>query len=300
MVVTPTKLNMKRIYLCMLMAIGAMWANADNWVRDTEPAILEVHYTRTEVTDTTKREANYFNEETMLRIGNGMSRYCSVPKFYNDSLCHFNPALYWERERVAFENSRGQDPRMRDMEGLASRGRFSNVIYKNYPEGKVTETAYFEMEYWRYEEDWEKPVWEIIDKSKEIIGYQCFKATTDYRGRRWTAWFAPEIPLQDGPWKLCGLPGLILEAEDNHQEYRFVANGLQQNGLAEVGFLCYREKRGVNNVTRDKFFNSWWKYVNSNFGAKMSSMFGQGSHPTATEKNEQHRDKEETNYPHDL
>lgn len=277
----------------------AIEVRADNWIRDTEPAILEVHYTRTEVTDTTKRETNFFNEETMLRIGKGMSRYSSVPKFYNDSLMHFNSALYWETERIAIETAK--DPVERDMAGLARRGNYWDVIYKNYPEGKVTQTSYFDMTNYRYEEDWEKPEWEITDESKDIIGYQCFKATTDFRGRRWTAWFTPEIPIQDGPWKLCGLPGLILEAEDSGNVYRFVANGLMQNNVPEVGFLCYREKRGVKKLTRDKFFNSWWKFSNSNFAARMSAMFGKGHQPgQAEEKHVPQYDAEETDYPHDL
>ncbi|MDE5713803.1 MAG: GLPGLI family protein [Muribaculaceae bacterium] len=288
---------MKRILTYMLLASAAALMNAENWVRDTEPAILEVHYTRTEVTDTTKRETDYFKEETMLRIGNGMSRYCSIPRFYRDSLMHNNPGLYFQMEAASFE----KDPKEHDRTALERSGRYGSFIYKNYPEGKVTETAYFEMQDWRYEEEWEKPEWEISDESKEIIGYQCFKATADYRGRRWTAWFTPEIPVQDGPWKLCGLPGLILEASDNHREFHFIANGLMQTSISEVGFLCYREKRGVRNVTRDKFFNSWWKYANSNFGAKMAAMFGgKDAQPKNTGKKEQHRDKEETDYPHDL
>lgn len=287
----------KNILTYILFASTAMIANAENWVRDTEPAILEVHYSRTEVTDTTKRETNYFKEETMLRIGNGMSLYCSIPRFYRDSLMHNNPGLYFQMEAASFE----KDPREHDRTTLERSGRYGSFIYKNYPEGKITETAYFEMQDWRYEEDWEKPEWEISDETKEILGYQCFKATTDYRGRRWTAWFAPEIPVQDGPWKLCGLPGLILEAVDNHREFHFIANGLMQNGISEVGFLCYREKRGVRKVTRDKFFNSWWKYANSNFGAKMAAMFGgKNAQLKNTDKKEQHRDKEETDYPHDL
>lgn len=287
----------KNILTYILLASTAMIANAENWVRDTEPAILEVHYTRTEVTDTTKRETNYFKEETMLRIGKGMSLYCSIPRFYRDSLMHNNPGLYFQMESASFE----KDPREHDRTTLERSGRYGSFIYKNYPEGKITETAYFEMQDWRYEEDWEKPEWEISDETKEILGYQCFKATADYRGRRWTAWFAPEIPVQDGPWKLCGLPGLILEAVDNHREFHFIANGLMQNGISEVGFLCYREKRGVRKVTRDKFFNSWWKYANSNFGAKMAAMFGgKNAQLKNTDKKEQHRDKEETDYPHDL
>ncbi len=286
----------RHIILLLLICI-ALIANAENWMRDTEPAILEVHYTRTEVTDTTKRETNYFKEETMLRIGKGMSRYCSIPRFYRDSLMHNNPGLYFQMEAASFE----KDPREHDRTTLERSGRYGSFIYKNYPEGKVTETAYFEMQDWCYEEDWEKPEWEISDETKEILGYQCFKATTDYRGRRWTAWFAPEIPVQDGPWKLCGLPGLILEAIDNHREFHFIASGLMQTGISEVGFLCYREKRGVRKVTRDKFLNSWWKYANSNFGAKMAAMFGgKNAQLKNTDTKEQHRDKEETDYPHDL
>lgn len=93
---------------------------------------------------------------------------------------------------------------------------------------------------------------------------------------------------------------MILEAEDNHSEYHFIANGLRQNDLSDVGFLCYREKRGVTKVSRDKFFNSWWKYANSNFAAKMASMFGNGSQSVDNKKEIQHYDKEETDYPHDL
>ena len=53
-------------------------------------------------------------------------------------------------------------------------------------------------------------------------------------------------------------------------------------------------------VTRDKFFNSRWKYVNSNFGSKMAAMFGGKDAQIEVTDEEQHRDKEETNYPHDL
>lgn len=292
-------MNYKIIAATQLLFFMTLDLWADGWVRDTEPAILEVHYTRTEVTDTTKRDTNFFNEETMLRIGNGISRYCSVPKFYNDSLIHFNSALYWATERIAFENSK--DPMERDMAMLARHGRYWDVIYKNYPAGKVTHTSYFDMTNWRYEEDWEKPEWEITDESKYIIGFQCFKANADYRGRRWTVWFTPEIPIQDGPWKLCGLPGLILEAEDGGKVYHFLANGLLQNDIPDVGFLCGREKMGVSTVTRDKFFNRWWKFVNSNFAQKMSAMFGKGPKPgEVEEKYVPQYDAEETNYPHDL
>lgn len=84
-------------------------------------------------------------------------------------------------------------------------------------------------DYWFYDEPLIIQKWEISDSSKTILGYECIKATCDYRGRHWTAWFTPEIPIQDGPWKLSGLPGLILIAEDTSGQYSFVADGIQNS-----------------------------------------------------------------------
>ena len=79
-----------------------------------------------------------------------------------------------------------------------------------------------------YEETPEEWTWEISDSTKNILGYECVKAKTDFHGRKWTVWFSPEIPLSNGPWKLGGLPGVILEASTDDDKYSFVATGIQQ------------------------------------------------------------------------
>lgn len=90
---------------------------------------------------------------------------------------------------------------------------------------------------------WEEPMpyidWITTDSTINIAGYECFMATADYHGRKWTVWFAPEIPVSDGPWKLCGLPGLILQAECEGGQYSFIADGIQQKGNPE--FRVYGE-----------------------------------------------------------
>lgn len=63
--------------------------------------------------------------------------------------------------------------------------------------------------------------WEILDISETVAGYQCFKATANYMGRNYIAWFTKEIPVPYGPWKLNGLPGLILKAHDTANEISF-------------------------------------------------------------------------------
>src|SRR5699024_9567020 len=69
--------------------------------------------------------------------------------------------------------------------------------------------------------------WHITDESKEIGGYIAIKAEVIFRGRDFEAWFTPEIPISAGPWKLYGLPGLILEAEDVEGKWKWQARNIK-------------------------------------------------------------------------
>ncbi len=60
-----------------------------------------------------------------------------------------------------------------------------------------------------------KFIWELNQKStKYFKNYLCKKATTSFRGRTYEAWYTTEIPINFGPWKFSGLPGVILEIKD--------------------------------------------------------------------------------------
>jgi len=69
--------------------------------------------------------------------------------------------------------------------------------------------------------------WKISNETKEIGTIECTKATTSFRGRDYTAWFSFSIPLPYGPWKLQGLPGLILEAYDTNKEIYFYFKSIE-------------------------------------------------------------------------
>ncbi len=120
-------------------------------------------------------------------------------------------------------------------------------IYTNYPEGKTTFLDRIELEGYKVTEDIETPQWELVpDSARTILGYACQQATATFKGRRWTAWYAEDIPLTSGPWKLQGLPGLVLAAYDSNREYVFEANGLEQaTGYTDIRIDLRRPKEEV-------------------------------------------------------
>ena len=80
-----------------------------------------------------------------------------------------------------------------------------------------------------YTEPLEEQTWVITaDSTATVLGYECIMAKSDYHGRKWTAWFATDIPLSFGPWKFRGLPGLILKAEADGG-FSFIATGLEKS-----------------------------------------------------------------------
>lgn len=97
------------------------------------------------------------------------------------------------------------------------------------------------MEYGYYTEPLGEIQWEIHDSTKTVLGYECVMASADYHGRHWTACFTPEIPLQEGPWKLTGLPGLILEASDSTGQHSFVATGLETSNQEIVPLYPHQQ-----------------------------------------------------------
>ena len=63
--------------------------------------------------------------------------------------------------------------------------------------------------------------WTISEETRIIQDMVLQKAECDFRGRHYIAWFNPKIPIPDGPWKLRGLPGLIMEAYDEKKHIQF-------------------------------------------------------------------------------
>lgn len=101
-----------------------------------------------------------------------------------------------------------------------------------------------------YEENMPFFNWTIHPEKLEILSYKCQRATMTFRGREYEAWFTLEIPFSEGPWKFGGLPGLILQLQDNEQHYIFECTGIKKYSKPEPIKLW---KLDYQKVTRKEY-----------------------------------------------
>ena len=76
--------------------------------------------------------------------------------------------------------------------------------------------------------------WQLLEGDSIVCGYPCHRATTTFRGRSWTVWYTLDLPYSDGPWKFCGLPGLVLYAYDSEDKFRFNCIGIEKGDGHEI------------------------------------------------------------------
>lgn len=216
-----------------------MIVNSDKPVEQKEigVAVMEFMYDYSYLCDTAD-VASVVTDRMVLQVGYGLSKFASYRAMQIDSLLRTstadqikaNPARYVGGETFS--------------------------VYKNYPSGKFTTIDKIATDWFLVEEPVPTQEWTMSDETKEILGYKCRKATCDFRGRKYTAYFTDEIPVADGPWKFGGLPGFIMQVTDAAHHYSFVCVGIRSNAnrpitMPEVPF---------NRTSRVKFYQTKYKY----------------------------------------
>jgi len=107
--------------------------------------------------------------------------------------------------------------------------KFRYRFLRNYPKiGMLTVTGYEGKDLY-YEEPIAKKDWKLEEGDTTIIGYPCKKASCRFRGRTWHCWYAMDIPFSEGPWKLDGLPGMILKAQDEKNQFIMECIGIKKD-----------------------------------------------------------------------
>lgn len=200
----------------LLMAVGLLAAIMGAEAQKPDTAWLMVHYKFTHVMDTTNRAYDW-KENTVLFVGKSASAYRSYDGLVADQ--QFKKAY---AEAVA--SSPDGHPR-----GINRSGRGSRSQYFQYPgEQKLFTKDYLMANAYLIESAMPAINWTISNDTATFGGLHCQKATGHFRGRDYIVWFCPDLPVHTGPWKLNGLPGVIVDAHDTKNEVVFAFDGVEK------------------------------------------------------------------------
>ena len=191
-----------------------------------EPAEIEISYSTKE---------SSFWDTYIFRYGKNISQYFSQPMLKNDKmLADDDPALstLWDKRMADYDEP---NPAKR----LPASTGDNDRIYRNLEQGKFTTYSTVFGSHYLITEDITIPNWTMYEDSTiTVLGMECKKATTNFRGRYWEVWYTEDIPISQGPWKLCGLPGMILKA--NSPKFMLIeAMGIKNKNLEPVTFYNY-------------------------------------------------------------
>ena len=142
------------------------------------------------------------------------SKYYSYTVFNSDSIM-----------KAEFEKQIAATGSMNIKPGM-QKGAVRYSVTKTYPDYRTYIHRRLSMDAYKVSED-RKINWKISSEKEKIGEWNAQKAETDFAGRHWTAWFSTDIPIQDGPYKFQGLPGLIVKIEDRTGSHRMELKGIK-------------------------------------------------------------------------
>jgi len=117
-------------------------------------------------------------------------------------------------------------------------------IAKNYTNGNIDFRTRIGMDAFRVAEE-RKMTWKILPDKQKIGNWETQKATTEFAGRKWTAWFCSDIPIQDGPYKFSGLPGLVVKLEDDTHSHLYNLIAIKNLGALEPEIYAFQISKEI-------------------------------------------------------
>lgn len=253
------------------------WNKPRNWgsIKPIDKSKLTVSYDYTYCVEADSTGIK-LKDSFLLQIGDKVNRYYSEYSQHVDSIA-FNYLMSLEQRHLDV------------MSPDWTPSRLSRILYSWIPEGvcplyydvytfnenkeRVVSSRFQYVEY-QYTEPVDTFDWEMIPGHETILGFDCNRARTTYRGRTWTVWFTFDIPYSVGPWKLGGLPGLILKAEDDQGLFKWEADGMVQkedDSIFEFAEGYSTDKRiyvwipnnKIKKCTRREMENLWKRFWNA-------------------------------------
>lgn len=152
----------------------------------------------------------------------GESRFHSNARHFNDSMLLEYRAAYPQYANPKTQESvqESVDHFLATSKNWRKANPVDYIVTKNFTTEKYQNVLPFAFPAQHMEETM-KFDWSLGNQQDTILGLPCYMATCAYGGRTYTAWFAPSIPIPDGPYVFSGLPGLIVQISDQRNWYTF-------------------------------------------------------------------------------
>ncbi|RZK64684.1 MAG: GLPGLI family protein [Pedobacter sp.] len=209
---------MKHSFLFFIALFSVLQSSAQN----SDKTLARVRYTFKHVSDTTQRDQPRI-ENMLLVIGKNASLYTSYDKLMQGM------ALQRQLEEQ-IKNQSGStngNIQVNATSKTGNRNPLTSVDYYYFAKEHKFITRERLFNSYLVEEDAPQIAWKIEKDTMSFSGIACQKATAKFKGRNWIAWYATELPFPSGPWKLNGLPGLIISAKDDKNEVMFEFAGIE-------------------------------------------------------------------------
>lgn len=177
-----------------------------------EVPIAKIYYVFKHINDTTQRD-KFLQDDVKTLLGQYSSYYTTASQEKMEA------AINQQMSSASFDGNL-----VISRSGTAIKSSYIIDVHKN----KIDHIYKIAGRDYLLDEEMPELDWEILEDTKEIGGYTCQKAVANFKGRVYEAWFTTEIPMPFGPWKLHGLPGLILAAADTKNEVFFEYAGFEK------------------------------------------------------------------------
>ncbi len=189
------------------------WDHAEIQTVDTSALkiVYDLQYRRKSDSDASSRQL------TVVQIGSEKLKYYSMITQYWDHVYHTIARLLPAHPVPGQMISYTPTERDRWIREHAGADYINSEIWIDRTQRMLTERMHhytIKNESIEYDEQRPDFEWRLLDGCDTICGYACLTAETAFRGRKWSVWYAPELPFDGGPWKFGGLPGVILRVRD--------------------------------------------------------------------------------------
>ncbi len=176
--------------------------------------------------------------QTILMIGD---TYCSFGDYFQWKMDSLNDACCREKRSSMEFFTQGM--------ALGQRKKCPYSVIKSKISRQATVLLSGFLHY-QYTQSLPQIAWNLEEGDSTFLGVTCSKATCEFGGRKWTAWYSAEYPISYGPYLFDGLPGLIFVLEEEKGNFKFTMNGLVNDSVGKEVYL--RKPSKLLETTREK------------------------------------------------